>query len=137
MPPPPPPPGPPPPPLLGALFKPSSNSGGDNRNALLSSIQKGAKLKKTVTVDKSGPLISGKTTSNDQPRRPNAGPNSGTNKKSPETTSPNNARPVLDFSSELAQKLTLKKKKASGESPQSVSHLNSKNNAKISLPKIE
>lgn len=38
--------------------------GGDNagqaRNALLQSIQKGAKLKKVQTVDKSGPMIAGK-----------------------------------------------------------------------------
>lgn len=33
--------------------------GVDNRSALLQSIQKGAKLKKTVTVDKSGPILSG------------------------------------------------------------------------------
>lgn len=37
-----------------------SNNGGDSRNALLMSIQKGAKLKKTVTNDKSGPAIAGK-----------------------------------------------------------------------------
>lgn len=116
MPPPPPPPAPVPPPVL-APFKPSG--GVPDKNALLASIQKGAKLKKTVTVDKSGPLIAGKSTSNEPPRRSNAAPN----KRSPEITSPSSSRPVLDFSSELAQKLTMKKKKASGESPQSVSHL--------------
>lgn len=116
MPPPPPPPAPALP-LAPALFKPQSSTP-DNRNALLASIQKGAKLKKTVTVDKSGPAITGKSASIEPPRRPSAVPN----KNSPDTTSPSNSRPVLDFSSELAQKLTLKKKKASGESPQAVSH---------------
>lgn len=58
---------PPPPPPPGALPKVKAvqilggRSPSDNRNALLSSIQKGTKLKKTVTVDKSGPLIPGKT----------------------------------------------------------------------------
>lgn len=37
-----------------------SGGSGDPRSALLLSIQKGAKLKKTTTVDKSGPLIAGK-----------------------------------------------------------------------------
>lgn len=61
-PPPPPPPGPPPPPIGGLQLGGAggAKSGVDPRNALLSSIQKGAKLKKVVTVDKSGPLIQGK-----------------------------------------------------------------------------
>ncbi|CAK1579978.1 unnamed protein product [Parnassius mnemosyne] len=56
----PPPPGPPPPPVFGGAAKGGSS---DNRSALLSSIRQGAKLKKTVTVDKSGPYIPGKVTS--------------------------------------------------------------------------
>lgn len=56
-PPPPPPGGPPPPP---AFNMPPPVSGGPNeRSALLKSIQKGTKLKKTVTVDKSAPIIPG------------------------------------------------------------------------------
>lgn len=58
---------PPPPPLgglkLGVAASKGSSGGADNRSALLQSIQKGAKLKKTVTVDKSGPAISGKVAS--------------------------------------------------------------------------
>ncbi|XP_031640172.1 verprolin isoform X2 [Contarinia nasturtii] len=60
IPPPPPAPGPPPPPIgnlkLGAPAFGKSSGGADPRSALLLSIQKGAKLKKTTTVDKSGPL---------------------------------------------------------------------------------
>ncbi|XP_059608818.1 WAS/WASL-interacting protein family member 1 isoform X2 [Phlebotomus argentipes] len=60
VPPPPAPPAPPPAPIakLGG-----SSGGGDARSALLQSIQKGTKLKKTVTVDKSGPAIAGKLVS--------------------------------------------------------------------------
>lgn len=57
---PPAPPGPPPPPIGGLKLGGSKGGGGDQRSALLQSIQKGTKLKKTVTVDKSGPAISGK-----------------------------------------------------------------------------
>lgn len=67
-PPPPGPPGPPPPPMgglkLGSIGNNKGSGGGDTRSALLQSIQMGAKLKKTVTVDKSGPLLSGKVASN-------------------------------------------------------------------------
>lgn len=49
---------------MGGSNKASNSGGGDTRSALLQSIQKGAKLKKTVTNDKSGPLISGKVASN-------------------------------------------------------------------------
>lgn len=68
--PPPPPPGPPPqgppppmppPPSAFNSSKSKASSGGDNRGALLQSIRQGAKLKKTVTVDKSTPLIAGKS----------------------------------------------------------------------------
>lgn len=58
-------PGPPPPPPMGGpppppIFSPAKSSGGDdNRSALLQSIRQGAKLKKTVTNDKSAPMISG------------------------------------------------------------------------------
>lgn len=54
-PPPPPPPGGPPPPMMPAFSPPKG--GPDTRSALLNSIQKGAKLKKTVTNDKSAPII--------------------------------------------------------------------------------
>ncbi|PRP89803.1 hypothetical protein PROFUN_00145 [Planoprotostelium fungivorum] len=60
-PPPPPPSGGPPPPPPAAPKAPSApaggGGGGGGRNALLSSIQQGAKLKKTVTVDKSAPIL--------------------------------------------------------------------------------
>lgn len=57
--PPPPPPGAPPPMMPPpAVFKPSKG-GSDDRGALLSQIRQGAKLKKAVTVDKSGPMIPG------------------------------------------------------------------------------
>ncbi|XP_050310300.1 WAS/WASL-interacting protein family member 2 isoform X2 [Anthonomus grandis grandis] len=58
--PPPPPPGPPPPPANFSLPKLGGGGGADNRGALLSSIRQGTKLKKTVTNDKSAPLIAGK-----------------------------------------------------------------------------
>ncbi|XP_066139589.1 WAS/WASL-interacting protein family member 2 isoform X1 [Euwallacea fornicatus] len=60
-PPPPPPPGPPPPPALSLPKLGGGGGGADQRGALLSSIRQGTKLKKTVTVDKSGPVIPGKT----------------------------------------------------------------------------
>ncbi|XP_044754312.1 WAS/WASL-interacting protein family member 2-like isoform X2 [Coccinella septempunctata] len=66
--PPPPPPVAPPPPMMGApppvFSQPKSST--DDRAALLKSIQKGAKLKKTVTNDKSAPMI-GKVTSSSNP----------------------------------------------------------------------
>lgn len=61
---------PPPPPPIGNLkLAPSSNNktnagGPDTRSALLQSIQKGATLKKTVTVDKSAPILAGKVSNN-------------------------------------------------------------------------
>ena len=54
-PPPPPAPGPPPPPVGGG----SKGGGTANRGALLGEIHKGAKLKKTVTNDRSAPVVGG------------------------------------------------------------------------------
>ncbi|CAD5215832.1 unnamed protein product [Bursaphelenchus okinawaensis] len=64
MPAPPPPPPPPPGPSLGSKAPPKAAAlpnGGAGRSALLSDIQKGARLKKTVTNDRSAPLVGGKT----------------------------------------------------------------------------
>lgn len=54
---PPPPPGPPPPPS----FSQSSKKESDNRNQLLADIRVGTRLKKTVTNDRSAPVIDGKS----------------------------------------------------------------------------
>ena len=67
--PPPPPPGPPPPPAASSVRgpKPSNRKAGGgapDRNALLNSIHKGKALKKTVTNDRSAPLVGGTKTSN-------------------------------------------------------------------------
>jgi hypothetical protein len=56
-PPPPPPPGPPPPPSAVATRPPPKTK---TRGALLSDIQNGARLKKAVTNDRSGPTIDSK-----------------------------------------------------------------------------
>ena len=55
--PPPPPPGAPPPPAKAAFVPPKAKKGGGgaDRGALLNSIQKGVKLKKTVSKDRSSP----------------------------------------------------------------------------------
>ncbi|KAG1675610.1 hypothetical protein GQR58_014609 [Nymphon striatum] len=65
-PPPPPPPGPPPPPTFAQANKPPTFGKNEplDRNALLSSIRQGTKLKKAETLDKSAPVIPGKVTSN-------------------------------------------------------------------------
>lgn len=86
-PPPPGPPGPPPPPIGGLKLGPpaKSSGGGDTRSALLQSIQKGAQLKKTVTNDKSAPLISGKVSSNSS-NSGNSSNNSSTNSGPPRLT---------------------------------------------------
>ena len=51
---PPPPPGPPPPPAFSSLVDSKDTKG---RDMLLQSIRKGTKLKKTVTNDKSAPIV--------------------------------------------------------------------------------
>ena len=67
-PPPPPPPGPPPPPVptsgKGGKQAGKKKGGGTDRNALLSSIQKGKALKKIVTNDRSSPVLEGSKASN-------------------------------------------------------------------------
>lgn len=120
-------PGPPPPPPMMAPVKKfvipaASSGGGDPRNALLGQIQKGAKLKKTVTVDKSGPLVAGKVAGDPAPSPSRSrGPPSATssNKTSPDHSSSSpvsSSRPPGGFTNiadELQFKLTLKKNKNS------------------------
>lgn len=62
-PPPPPPPGAPPPPKAssGGVKKSGGGGGSAGRGALLGSIQSGARLKKTVTNDRSSPLVGSKS----------------------------------------------------------------------------
>lgn len=130
--PPPPPPapmGPPPPPIGGmSPMKKSGSSGAppDMRGALLGQIQKGTKLKKVTTVDKSGPAVAGRiagesTSASSSPMKSSRGPTTTTatsNKSSPDssTSSPASSRPPGGFASltdELAYKLTMKKNKQS------------------------
>lgn len=128
-PPPPPPPGPaaPPPPPMGGMKKAAAPASGDMRGALLNQIQKGTKLKKVTTVDKSKPIVSGRiageTPPASSPLKTTRGPPS--NKSSPDssTSSPvssassRGGAPIGGFASltdELQHKLTLKKK---GQSP--------------------
>lgn len=77
--PPPPPPGPPPPPAPskgGKQGGKKSGGGGQERGALLSSIQQGKALKKTVTNDRSAPITGNSKTSNNTqgPSNSNGGP---------------------------------------------------------------
>lgn len=119
-PPPPPPmssmPGPPPPPVanFNNIKKSSGSSGGDNRNALLSQIQKGAKLKKVTTVDKSGPAVAGRIADTNNKTSPPQR-SYGSTKTSPDssTSSPIKQGGFTNLAEELQHKLTLKKNKNS------------------------
>jgi hypothetical protein len=114
-----------PPPSAG---KKSGGAAPDMRGALLGQIQKGAKLKKVTTVDKSTPLGAGKiagesTSAQSSPMRSAGGAPRGmpvSNKTSPDSSS---SSPVSSSSSrqggfasltdELQYKMTLKKNKQS------------------------
>ncbi|CAH1156124.1 unnamed protein product [Phaedon cochleariae] len=88
---------PPPPPPMGSsgpppIFKPPKNS--NDRDALLKSIQKGAKLKKAVTNDKSAPMIAGASKNSTSARN-----NSSNNSISPNMSSNNVVSPMKNFGS--------------------------------------
>jgi hypothetical protein len=109
---------PPPPPMAPAAkkFVPAapSSGGGDMRGALLGQIQKGTKLKKVTTVDKSGPLIAGKI-SDDAGKSTSRGPSSTRTSPDTPTASPMRKPPggFANLTEELQFKMTLKKNKNS------------------------
>jgi len=117
--PPPPPPGPPPPPMMMSPI--AKKSGGPpDVNALLGQIQKGAKLKKVTTVDKSGPIGAGRIAGEAPPPSSNTSSpahrsRGGSNKTSPDTSSPvkQPGQQFMNLTDELQFKLTLKKNKSS------------------------
>lgn len=103
---------PPPPPPPGALPKvkpvPLGKLGGgsptDNRGDLLKSIQKGTKLKKAVTVDKSGPLIAGKVSGGGSSAGSTA--TSSPSRGPPQSSSqPSRSAGPMNFQDELANRL--------------------------------
>lgn len=107
---------PPPPPMMAApkKFVPVAAGSGDPRNALLGQIQKGAKLKKVQTVDKSGPLIAGKAVG-DSGKPASRGPSSPRTSPDTPTASPMKKPPggFANLTEELQFKMTLKKNKNS------------------------
>lgn len=113
---------PPPPPMMAqpkpfVPVAPGSSGGGDMRNALLGQIQKGAKLKKVQTVDKSTPVGAGKIAGEPAPSRGPGPRGTLSNKSSPDsaTSSPARKPPggFANLTDELQFKLTLKKNKTS------------------------
>lgn len=125
-PPPPPPnlPGPPPPPVANfnnvKKSSGSSSGGGDMRNALLSQIQQGTKLKKVNTVDKSGPAVAGRVAGDNSksssPTKTSASTRGPMMKNSPPdsaTSSPIRQGGFSNLTDELQYKLTIKKNKNS------------------------
>lgn len=127
MPPPPPPPGALPKAKPVQLGKIGGGNPNDNRNALLSSIQKGTKLKKTVTVDKSGPLIPGKT-SNVTSSAPVSSPSRSGGSNSQSQTAPRLGG-ALNFQDELANRL----KKSSGSPTSTTSRSNEEKPREVCL----
>lgn len=109
---------PPPPPMMAPpkKFVPVApgSGGGDMKNALLGQIQKGTKLKKVTTVDKSGPLVAGRIA--DEPGKPaSRGPSSTRTSPDTPTASPMRKPPggFANLTEELQFKMTLKKNKNS------------------------
>ncbi|XP_060527986.1 uncharacterized protein LOC132703010 isoform X2 [Cylas formicarius] len=82
---------PPPPPMAPAApppptFVPAKGGGVDDRSALLKSIRQGTKLKKTHTVDKSAPLISGKVSNIGNNSNSSIGGSAPSNNSTPATS---------------------------------------------------
>jgi WAS/WASL-interacting protein len=132
-PPPPPPPGGLPKAKPVAIGKLGGGNPGDGRAALLSSIQKGAKLKKTVTVDKSGPMIAGKVSGTDTPKGATSSPTRsvGSNNNNAQNTSPPGNRfgggggGPLNFQDELASRLGRRNNNTSSDRPTEISQKSS------------
>jgi hypothetical protein len=103
---------------MGAItpVKKPSSGGGDMRGALLNQIQKGAKLKKVTTVDKSTPLGVGKIAGETSPVKSiKSSPDSSSSSPISSSSSSSRGAPkgFMSLTDELQHKLTLKKTKQS------------------------
>ncbi|XP_030746928.1 WAS/WASL-interacting protein family member 2-like isoform X2 [Sitophilus oryzae] len=135
-------PGPPPPPPMAPAAPPppafSMPKGSDDRGALLNSIRKGTKLKKTVTVDKSAPMISGKVNSVSNSNSNNFGTNNSTSNTASSNQSTPNGLPLAGlFAGGMPKLKPTGRLGSSTLNSSSTTNINMNNNVESPSPKVQ